>query len=408
MITNAITSVPRLPVFGWRSMLGPKDAGVSSILDRSDAIFTSSGSAAIFHALLALGVERGDGVLLPNYHCPTMISPAATLGARLAFYPIDSRGHPKFEILNRLDISRVRVLHATHLFGFPTPMAELRRWCDQRNIALLEDCAHAMFGLVDGRPIGNWGDASIASLPKFLPAADGGILLLNGPAQPPRLSSRTFKATLHAIKDIAEIGAMAGALPGLNQMLMGGSSLIRWIRGTGARPESGSSDIESPFPKASARSNTKYFDSSLAKRQSTAPSRWVAKSLPRARVVDRRRANYRRLSEELRHSSVLRPLFPDLPEGVVPYMFPLWVDQPDPGCERLRAQGIPVFRWDRLWAGASQDAGDYGTTWAHHVLQIPCHQDIGERELTWMVRVLLEVFTEDKRFTLDTRSTSTP
>lgn len=336
-----------------------------------------------------------------------MISPAATLGARLAFYPIDDRGFPNFEILNKLDLSRVRVLHAAHFFGFPTPMAELRRWCDQRNIALLEDCAHAMFGIVDGRPIGNWGDASIASLPKFFPASDGGVLLLNGPLQAPQLGSRTFKATLRAVKDIAEMGAMAGTLPGLNQMLMGGSSLIRRIRALATQPESGSSDIEPLLAQGSAISDAKYLDSSLAKCQSTAPSRWLAKRLPRARVVERRRANYRRLSEELRHSSVLRPLFPDLPEGVVPYMFPLWVDQPDPGCEQLRTRGIPVFRWDRLWAGASQDASDYGTTWAHHVLQIPCHQDIGERESTWMVRVLLEVFTKDKRLTFDTRSAST-
>src|SRR5262252_9349500 len=83
--------LPRLPVLGWRSIR--RRAQLAPIVevgaDRT-VIFASSGRAAIFLGLEALGVGPGDRVLVPTYHCPTMIAPIVRLGAKPLFYPINA------------------------------------------------------------------------------------------------------------------------------------------------------------------------------------------------------------------------------------------------------------------------------------------------------------------------------
>src|SRR5204863_9786477 len=88
-------ALPRLPFFGWSAFAGPKRSSVPCIVDRPDVVFTRSGQAAIGLALRDLDAGPADYVLVPTYHCPTMIAPVAAVGARPLFYPIDVAGAPR-------------------------------------------------------------------------------------------------------------------------------------------------------------------------------------------------------------------------------------------------------------------------------------------------------------------------
>ncbi|MBK6602109.1 MAG: DegT/DnrJ/EryC1/StrS family aminotransferase [Betaproteobacteria bacterium] len=88
--------IPRLPVFGWDTFSGVKPASVPSILDHANLIFTSSGRASIYQALRMLSIGPGDSVLVPTYHCPTMIAPIYKLGAAHVFYPIADSGSGRY------------------------------------------------------------------------------------------------------------------------------------------------------------------------------------------------------------------------------------------------------------------------------------------------------------------------
>jgi hypothetical protein len=89
---------------------------------------------------------------------------------------------------------------------------------------------------------------------------------------------------------------------------------------------------------------------------------------------------------------LLRPVLPDLPDDAVPYVFPIWVEQPDPGYQALRSMRIPVFRWDRLWPTTSKLPGDHGVMWSHHVIQLPCHQDLRPVDLNAIVAAVKSVY----------------
>lgn len=387
-------TLPRLPVLGWAAFGGATQASLPTLLDRDPQAlrYTTSGRAAILLALEALGLGPGQQVLLPTYHCPTMVAPAVGLGATPRFYSIDGRGQPRLDWLQSQNLDAVRAILVPHFFGLPQPMQALRDWCDQRHIALIEDCAHALFGRSGERAIGTWGDLAISSLTKFLPVPEGGCLVVNrGPARTEFQRCGPLQQ-VKAVLDIAEEGARHGRLGGLNWWIQAPLDAQRRLRqrhhpmpATAAAPE--------PGPGAEVPDDPDMLvDPRLAHRAPAAACRWVAQWLPRQRIVERRRLRYQELSQRLAGLPGLRPLMPVLPDDCAPYVFPLWVDRPDPGYAELRRRQMPVFRWDRLWPGTPELEDDHGRLWSHHVIQLACHQDLTDADVDALVACVQGIF----------------
>jgi perosamine synthetase len=372
--------VPRLPVFGWQAWQGGRAANTPCMLDLPNCHLTTSGRASIALALQVLGVHADEPVLLPSYHCPTMVAPAAALGAQPYFYPVDDHGTPDLDWLSAQDLRSARVMLAAHFFGLPQSMSRIRRWCDERGISLIEDCAHALFGTSDGQPIGSWGDVAIGSLTKFLPVPEGGCLVLNHGQQPPRLSGCGLRAQAKVLLDIVEEGARHGRLSRAGRAFTVPLDALRALRTRAPTP---APVTEAPNGQAGAADLG--IDMVLATRQLSWGSRALAMRLPRQRIVEQRHRNYALLTRGLLGLEGVAPLLPELPPGTTPYVLPLWVRQPDPGYQALRAERIPVFRWDRLWPNVPDLPRDTGKNWSHHVIQLACHQDLLPHDIDRML-----------------------
>ena len=76
---------------------------------------------------------------------------------------------------------------------------------------------------------------------------------------------------------------------------------------------------------------------------------------------------------------------------VAPYVFPLWVDDADRVFHAMRAQNMPVFRWDRIWPGTPELPNDTGLTWSRHLLQMLCHQDLSEQDVRHAAQTLINL-----------------
>lgn len=365
---------PRLPVLGWAAFSGVRKSSEPSVLDARFRRHTRSGQAAITCAVRLLGLARGDAVLVPTYHCPTMIAPLVAEGLSARFYPLTGTGEPDLDWLRASRLEGVRAMLVPHFFGRPQPMARLRRFCDEKAIALIEDCAHAFFGTVDGRPVGQWGDASIASLTKFFPVPEGGLILSHSrPLDRPEAASRGWAAELRAVADALELGARHNRFPGLNTMLRAVFAAKRSLR----RP-AGS------LPGKSGAASAMELAPAVA-------AVWIADRVHTDRIVALRRRNYAILAQSLGRLRKARPLFSELPPGVVPYVLPLYVDEPSQSYQALRSAGVPIFRWDDVWPGTPRISGDAGKLWATHVFQLPCHQDLKPEELERIARQVRQV-----------------
>lgn len=381
------TPIPRLPVLDWGSFTGPKKSLTPCLLTHPSAQFTVSGRASILLALEMLKVEQGDKVLVPTYHCPTMIAPIEALGAQAVFYPVDSQGAPDLQWIQQHHSSDVRAILVAHFFGLPQPLGDIRQWCDQKGIQLIEDCAHALFGMSGDRAVGCWGDLAIASLTKFLPIPEGGVLVDNLVPPPlPSLHQPSFKSQLKAGFDIVHSGVIHGRLAEVAPFVKIATKLRCLFKPAPVdRPTGQTKAVDVP-------SDGFAIDMAQAHLEITAASRWIAQFAPRARIVNRRRENYLFFARALSGATGMHPLMPLLPDHCAPYVFPIWVEQPDPGYAELRRIEFPVSRWDRLWPTVAQIKGDFGIEWSHHVLQLACHQDLTAKELHRMVATLKQVY----------------
>lgn len=375
-----LAHVPGLPILDWHYLRRTRDShSINAVFDAPFQVWTTSGRAAIALALMNAGLRPGDGILLPTYHCPTMVSPARHLGLDIEFFPLVAHGCANLDfIVERFRAGRIRAILVAHYFGFPQPLRALRELCDQHRIVLIEDCAHAMFGTADGRPIGTWGDYATASLTKFLPLTWGGCLVshrhpLNNHLRYDAPFDTRLKKWLDAVELAARHGRPAGVGSAL-RMLFDAKNLVR---GTPRNDVS----LE-PITRPGEDNVVFRFDERDAL---TAPPRYVsrvAKNTDRERIVERRRRAYERLARAIAPLPGIEPVHESLPDTVVPYVFPVLASRPEETFRDARRSGIPVFRWNWLWPDTPVREGDVGTmSWSSNLLQLPCHQDLSDDEI---------------------------
>lgn len=124
-------------------------------------VATSNGTAALTIALKALGVGRGDEVIVPAM---TFIASAAAVheaGATPVLadvdpltYTLDPAG------AGRAITSRTRAIMPVHLYGQPADLDPLLALCRQHDLFLIEDAAQAHGARYKGRRVGGIGQAA--------------------------------------------------------------------------------------------------------------------------------------------------------------------------------------------------------------------------------------------------------
>lgn len=359
---------------GW-PLLFPRGrlSRVPGLTDLPHFLLTSSGRAALWLALRELGIGPGDRVLVPTYHCPTMMSPVAAAGAEPVFFAIGEDGLPLLGQLAATDLARVRALLAVHYFGIARPLAEVRAFCDRHGIALIEDCAHAFFGGSEGRSVGSWGDLAIGSLAKFFAVPEGGCLASKVRPLHTQLAPPPRRLSLRHMAGAVEFAARFGGLPPLGVGLRAALRLRDRLRGR--------VDPLAPSIEPAAGLQRPVFDEGSARRQPSAAVCAIVARTDRERLRERRQRNYLRLAQRLDGVSGLRVITPAPEPDAVPYVFPLWVNSPERSYYPLRLAGVPVFRWDIQWPGVPELPGDVGVAWSTHVFQLACHQDLGDADM---------------------------
>lgn len=135
---------------------------------------------ALAIALRLAGVRPGDEVLSLAFNCMSSNSAIAMVGARVAWVDVDP-------ITATFDVEqartcltpRTRAVVVYHVSGYPADLAQLRAFCDEQGLPLIEDANNALGATVADRAIGTVGDFAVFSLyaNRQINAIDGGILL---------------------------------------------------------------------------------------------------------------------------------------------------------------------------------------------------------------------------------------
>lgn len=343
----------------------------------------TSARVGIALALREHGIGPGDEVLLPAYHCIAMIEPVRYCGATPVFYRVTDQARVEFSDIAAKCDERTRAIVAVHYFGFPQDMRSLRRLCDERKLLLVEDCAHAFFGELDGQPVGRHGDYAIASALKFFPIYDGGALIsARHRLDDIRLRGVGASFEMKSIVNILERSATYSRLRPLGmplrRVLAIKNGSLRAYKHRRLAPDQ-------TAPPVAADGDYGFDPNSLNKRASRM-SRILTAITSQRRIVEKRRQHYRTLLAAFDHMPGASPMFPELPDGVVPYMFPLRLRNPDAVYYSLKREGVPVLRFSEdHWPGVDTSVCPAAARLAHEMIQIPCHQELRAKELVWII-----------------------
>jgi dTDP-4-amino-4,6-dideoxygalactose transaminase len=189
---------------GWLTM-GPRTEAFEAAFARSlgvpHAVAVSSCTAALHLAYLAAGVGPGDEVIVPAM---TFVATAAAVrhcGATPV--PADITGPRDFgvdpEDVARRITARTKAVCAVHYGGYAAALGPLRRICEERGLALIEDAAHAPSARADGLDgkLGTLGLAGAFSFfsNKILSCGEGGLLATHDA----QVAAYTRRARSHAM-----------------------------------------------------------------------------------------------------------------------------------------------------------------------------------------------------------------
>jgi len=146
------------------------------------ALPVNTGTAALELIVKALGIVPGDEVIVPAYTFIASATCVLELGATVVFADI----HPQTLNIDpasvaRLITSRTRAIVVVHFGGNPADIVALKKVIGKRNIAIIEDAAHAHGMLYRRRAAGHHGVAAEYSFQssKNMASGEGGILVTN-------------------------------------------------------------------------------------------------------------------------------------------------------------------------------------------------------------------------------------
>ena len=168
------------------------EKSISTFFGRtSKALLVNSGSSANLLAISSLGsdqlrkfgyepIKKGDEVITVAAGFPTTVNPIIQNGWIPVFVDVDEKTiNGTLANIEKGYSSKTRAVVLAHTLGNPFRVDEIKKWCDERNLFLIEDCCDALGAKVDGAMVGSFGHYTTCS---FYPAhhitmGEGGVVI---------------------------------------------------------------------------------------------------------------------------------------------------------------------------------------------------------------------------------------
>lgn len=173
---------------GWISSEGPFvktfEQNLATRLDRKFGVAVTNGTAAIDLAIEALGIGKGDEVILPTFTIISCVMQIVRSGATPIF--VDSDYHTWNMDVNQVIskiTSRTKAILVVHIYGLPVDLNPILSICKEKSIYLIEDAAEVIGQNYLGKPCGSFGDISTVSFypNKHITTGEGGMIFTNNP-----------------------------------------------------------------------------------------------------------------------------------------------------------------------------------------------------------------------------------
>jgi len=169
---------------GWISSDGPFvkefENKFADFIGTRHGVSVCNGTAALEAALFAVGIKKGDEVIMPAF---TIISCALAV-IRLGAIPVLVDAEPRtwnmdVSLIEPRITKKTKAIIPVHIYGHPVDMGPVLRLAKKYGLMVIEDAAEVHGAEYKGRKCGSLGDASAWSFyaNKIITTGEGGMVL---------------------------------------------------------------------------------------------------------------------------------------------------------------------------------------------------------------------------------------
>lgn len=323
---------------------------------------TSNGAASIRLITRILRLTKGDEALLPAYLYDGILKPFAEENIGVRFYKVKRDLTMDIGDIESKINENTKMLFLIHYFGFPQPVAKLRKLRNANpSCSIVEDTVQSFLSTRLDGTMGRSGDFSFNTYRKLGPFLDGSLLLVNKPVEGVDWKKWKDRQFQHFLGASSRYVAMNLKNLYLKTHLVPKTPHLRLFR---------------------------YAERLVADHPMLAEMSWMSKRLLDGfdfeEAIVRRRENFQYLLNNW-ESDLIVPLFRSLPGSVCPLGFPVLTKDRNRVGSKLNEANIycPVH-----WELPSEiDNDEFATSWeiSRSILMIPIDQRYGTEEMDYIL-----------------------
>jgi len=168
---------------GWVSSLGEYidkfESEFAKYCGVKYALSTCNGTTALHLALTALGIGKGDEVIIPDFTFIATANAVKYTGAKVVTVDIEEDTlciSP--EAIKKAITPKTKAIIPVHLYGHPANMEVINKIAEEHNLFVIEDAAEAHGAEVNGKKVGRLGHVGVFSFygNKIITTGEGGMI----------------------------------------------------------------------------------------------------------------------------------------------------------------------------------------------------------------------------------------
>lgn len=338
--------------------------------NREDIKYFYFARNGIYHLGLRLKEIGKSRLLFPAYNHGNEIRALLAAGTKLEYYNVLADTNIDFDDLeNKIQTTGIDVIYFIHYVGLPQNLPRIKQLQEKYNLLLIEDNALGLFSYSKEEPLGSTGDASIFCFYKTLPIPNGGALLINNP-------ELDFGVQIVTPQRISTLSRLAGLI-------------FFWLdlhfAGLGRKLQHLKSNLSGMADKMEVERVPVLdsgFDTNRVNWGMAGVSHFLAKRVSAEKIRTNRRRNFQFMLE---HIPEKYHLFSELPNGAVPWFFPVKLENREQVFQELTRRGVDCARfWRQSHPDIPAEQFPEVKRLRETILELPIHQDLNEKHLSYI------------------------
>ena len=145
------------------------------------AIGVSNATAALHLSLKALGIGKGDEVIIPDMTFVATANSVLLSGAKPVLTDINNDRNISIASIKKNITAKTKAILPVHFAGKSAEISEIKKIARANDLLIIEDCAHAIGTKSKGKHVGTFGEVGCFSFypTKNITTVEGGMIITN-------------------------------------------------------------------------------------------------------------------------------------------------------------------------------------------------------------------------------------